>query len=264
MDIIAAHQHGLLEKLNGEVADLAGGDRDHGQRAVVLHHLYDHSGGAHRWALAEARRSVLTAQGLGKLRKKVGWWGWSSRAREEARQALGLFERAIGEAARARTAAAYRAYRLSATPPLWVEAERSLAPSLLSALALCHAARRERSALADEACEQLGAECEALASAAVDQTALDQAWAAIDASGLRRAARRLFDPQRLARDAVRSGRKGWAQSERALRHHPSLPAAFRANPAQHFYALQHALAERRRQAWREACDRDEEAVALAA
>ena len=264
MDIIAAHQHGLLEKLDEEVAALAGRGGDHGQRAVVLHHLYDHSGGAHRWALTEARRSVLTAQGLDKLRRKAGRWGWSSRARDEARQALDLLERAIGEAARARTAAAYRAYRLSATPPLWVEAERCLAPSLLSALSLCHAARRERSDLADETLAQLVAESEALAAAAVDTAALDRAWAAIDASGLRRAARRLFDAQRLARDAARAGRKGWAQAERALRDHPSLPAAFRANPAQHFYALQHTLAERRRQAWREAADRDEDAVALAA
>ena len=41
-------------------------------------------------------------------------------------------------------------------------------------------------------------------------------------------------------------------------------SAFRANPAQHFYAMHRALAERRRQQWRELCDLDENAVALAA
>ena len=264
MDIIAAHQHGLLEKLDEEVAALAGRSCDHAQRAVVLHHLYDHSRGCHVWALAEARRSLQTAQAIGKLRKKLEGWGWSSRSRQAAREALGLFEQAIGEAARARTVAAYRAYRLSATPPLWAEAELSLAPPLLSALTLCHAARREGVELSAEAREALARECETLAAAASDSAQLEEAWAAIDASGLRRLAHRLLGPKPLSRVAERDARRGGARVERELRNDPSLPAAFRANPAQHFYALQHALAERRRQAWREACDRDADAVALAA
>jgi len=43
-----------------------------------------------------------------------------------------------------------------------------------------------------------------------------------------------------------------------------LPPAFKANPAQHFYALQQMLRERRRQLWREACDREPDAIELAA
>ena len=264
MDIIAAHQHGLIEKLDEEVAAMAGRSCDHAQRAVVLHHLYDHSRGAHVWALAEARRSLLTAQAIGALRKKLRGWGWSSRSREAARVALAQFDQAIGEAACARTAAAYRAYRLSATPPLWAEAERSLPASLLSALSLCHAARREGIDLMAEARDALAAECEAFAAEGADMSAIERGWAAIDASGLKRAAHRLLDTKALGRDADRARRKGWAWVEQDLRNDPALPAAFRANPAQHFYALQHALAERRRQSWREACDRDIDAVALAA
>lgn len=264
MDIIAAHQHGLIEKLDEEVAALAGRPCDHAQRAVVLHHLYDHSCGGHDWALLEARRSLAAARGLAKLRRRLAGWGWSARARKEARQALDLFEQAIGEEALARTASAYRAYRLSATPPLWAEAERSMAPSLLSALTLCHAARRERVGLAADARDLLAVECEDLAAASVDSSATERAWAAINSSRLRRVAIRLFGPKALARNSARARRKGWRRVETELRSDPLLPAAFRANPAQHFYALQHALAEKRRQAWREACDRDEDAVALAA
>ena len=39
MDIIAAHQQGLIEKLAEEAAALAGRPKDFGQRAVVLGRL---------------------------------------------------------------------------------------------------------------------------------------------------------------------------------------------------------------------------------
>ena len=54
MDIIAAHRQGLIEQLDDEVAALAGRGRDHAQRAVVLHHLYDHGAAAMsgRWPSA--------------------------------------------------------------------------------------------------------------------------------------------------------------------------------------------------------------------
>ena len=52
MDIIAAHQQGLIEQLDAEVEALAGRPHDHSQRAIVLLHLYEHSKGGHGWALA--------------------------------------------------------------------------------------------------------------------------------------------------------------------------------------------------------------------
>jgi hypothetical protein len=56
---------------------------------------------------------------------------------------------------------------------------------------------------------------------------------------------------------------GALQGRGELRADP-VAGFFRANPAQHFYALQHALAERRRRQWREACDREPDAFELAA
>jgi hypothetical protein len=80
---------------------------------------------------------------------------------------------------------------------------------------------------------------------------------------LARAARRLLADASIEREVTHRLRRGWPQAERRLRVDPSLPAAFRANPAQHFYALQQALAQKRRQRWREDADRDD-AVSLAA
>jgi len=264
MDIIAAHQQGLIEQLDDEVAALAGRGRDHGQRAVVLHHLYDHSGGGHGWALAEARRAMRISMGLKALRRKLGQWGWRAANRDQAGDALEQLAEAHGEAGRTRAAAAYRAYRLSTTRALRAEAERSLSPALLAALDQCHAARRAGHDLAPEARLALAQASECFAAAAVDQDVLNVAWAAIDRTSLRRAAQRLVGDQALVRAAARDERRGDARVERLLREDAALPITFRANPAQHFYALQHMLRERRRQQWREACDREPDAFELAA
>jgi hypothetical protein len=263
MDIIAAHQQGLIEQLNDEVAALAGRSSDHEQRAVVLHHLYDHSRGGHAWALAEAVREIRISSGLAALRRKPGQWTWRGSNRDQERSALERLADALGEAGRARTVAAYRAYRLSATKALRAEAERNLPSALLEAFDQCHAARRAGGAFSAEARLALAGESERLADAAVDGAAIEGAWAAIDASALRRAARRLLDV-RLARGAARDERRGLAKVERLLLAEAALPASFRANPAQHFYALQHMLRERQRQQWREACDREPDAFGLAA
>jgi hypothetical protein len=264
MDIIAAHQQGLIEQLDDEVAALAGRGPDHGQRAVVLHHLYDHSGGGHGWALAEARREIRISSGLAALRRKLGQWSWRGANRDQERIALTGLADAFGEAGRARTAAAYRAYRLSATKALRAEAELSLPPALLVAFDQCHAARRAGEEFAAQARLAMAEESERLVEAAVGCAALDAAWTAIEASGLRRHARRLIGGAALSRAATRDERRGSAKVERLLLADAVLPASFRANPAQHFYALQHMLRERRRQQWREACDRAPDAFELAA
>lgn len=264
MDIIAAHQQGLIEQLDDEVSALAGRGRDHGQRAVVLHHLYDHSADGHGWALAEARRATRISSGLAALHRKLGQWGWLAVNRKQAREALELLAEALGEAGRVRAAAAYRAYRLSTTKALRAEAELSLSPALLAAFDQCHAARRAGEALPPEARFALAEESERLAAAAVDQDALTAAWAVMDRTRLHRAARRLVGDQALARIAARDERRSRTCVEQQLRNDPALPATFRANPAQHFYALQHMLRDRRRQQWREACDREPDAFELAA
>ena len=264
MNIIAAHQQGLIEQLEEEVAAIAGRGRDHCQRAVVLHHLFDHSRGAHQWALAEGRRELRIARGLGALARRLTRWGWLMTGREQAEAALAQLAEALGETSRVRCAAAYRAYRLSATPALRSEAQKLLPPDLLQALERCHSARRGGEAASAVDSASLAAEGELHARAAVKATSLQAAWSAIGATRLGRAANRLLGAKALARGDARDRKRGWDKAERELRNDPLLPATFRANPAQHFYALQYALAERRRQRWREACDREPDSFELAA
>jgi len=264
MDIIAAHQQGLIEQLDAEVEALAGRLGDHGQRAMVLHHLYEHSRGGHVWALAEARENLRIASGVGQLERRLDRWGWTIRERHRASAALDMLAGALGEVSRERTIASYRAYRLSATKALRTRADESLPPELLIALDRCHLARREDADLPGEISHALAEESERLAETAANCGLLDAAWAEIDATGLAKAARRLLGEKTLARYRARDERKGWARVERMLRNDASLPASFRLNPAQHFYALQLSLAQRRRKQWGELCDQEQDAVALAA
>jgi hypothetical protein len=264
MDIVAAHQQGLVEQLEVEAAAIAGRVRDHGQRAMVLHHLYDHSRGAHEWALAEARRELRIADGLVALAKRLERWGWLFSRREQTTRALAQLAEAMGEESRARCAAGYFAYRLSATPALRTQAEQRLPASLLQALDECHGARRSGRAVSADLISSLAEQSEMHALAAENHDSVKSAWSAIQATMLRRSANRLLGPKSLSRGDARDRKRGWPNVEQALRSHPRLPAAFRANPAQHFYALRHAVAERRRQQWREACDRDLDSFELAA
>jgi hypothetical protein len=254
MDIIAAHQQGLIEQLDNEVQALGGRARDHAQRAMVLHHLYDHSRGSHAWALAEARRSLWIAEGIARLEKRIARWGWTVLRGEQAEAALQGLADALGEASKSRMMAAYRAYRLSATKALRGEAETSLPEALLGALDQCHRFRREGESLPADSAQLLVEESERLAEESLDHEALDEAWKAVEATGIGRAAKRLLGAGALARRTARDEKRGWARVEGELRSDAALPAAFRANPAQHFYALQRLLAERRRQHWRELCD----------
>jgi hypothetical protein len=264
MNIIAAHQQGLIEQLEDEVAAIAGRARDYGQRAMVLYHLFDHSRGAHEWALAEAQRQLRIADGLGTLAKQLGRWGWLFSRQEQTSCTLAQLAGAMGEEARARCAAAYFAYRLSATPALRGEADQRLPADYLQALDKCHWARRSGEGVPAETVARLAEQTELHARAAIDHDLVTAAWSAIGATWLARSASRLLGPKSLARAETGDRRRGRAKVEQALRYDRRLPASFRANPAQHFYALRHALAERRRQRWREACDREPDSFELAA
>ena len=264
MDIIAAHQQGLIEKLAEEAAALAGRPGEFGQRAVVLHHLYDHSRGAHHWALAEARSELRIAGAIERLRRRLSRWTWLKARRERERLALKALSSALGERSRARCIAAYTAYRSTGARSLRDEAERSLPAALLEALTSCHAARRSGSAMAGDELGTLFDESEATAAAAVITEAIEAAWHAIDATGLRRAAHRLLGSRAQDSALARDRRRGWPRVESEFRQDPALPPSFRANPAQHFYAVQNALTERRRQQWRQECDGEPDAFELAA
>jgi hypothetical protein len=134
----------------------------------------------------------------------------------------------------------------------------------LGALAACHSARRSGAVLLGDELRNLFDESEAFAAVSVTGDVLASAWLAIDATGLRRAARRLLGEKALDRSFAQDRSRGWRKIDVALRQDPALPASFRANPAQHFYALQNVLAERRRKQWREDCDREPDAFELAA
>ena len=88
--------------------------------------------------------------------------------RPDAAQRSDMLAGALGEAARARTIAAYRAYRLSATKALRGEAEASLPPPLLDACDDCHSARRAGLAMTAEAHSKMAEESERLAADSVD------------------------------------------------------------------------------------------------
>lgn len=256
MDIIAAHREGLTEKLDQECADLAGRARDFGQRAMVLHHLYDHSLCGHLWALVEARQQMATDRALQRLETKVNRWWRGAATRAAAAHGLSLLRTALGEEAARRTAAAYRAYRMAGTPALGDLLGGHLAADHAERLVALHASRREGK-------EIDGANAEALALAVEADIGRDPngncaaAWVMVDATMLGRAARRALRSVALEQQLARQRRRGWAKLEQELRDDPYLPAAFRANPAQHFYALQHGLAERRRKEWVEGVGSDE-------
>jgi hypothetical protein len=135
---------------------------------------------------------------------------------------------------------------------------------LLEALSACHAARRSGAPMSGDAVSVLYDASEAFVSESDALQVVEAAWLAIDATGLGRAAHRLLCNKTLIRALGRDRKRGWTKVEAELRADPALPASFRANPAQHFYALQNLLAERRRQQWREACDREPDSFELAA
>jgi hypothetical protein len=252
MNIIAVHQQGLVEQLDAEATELAGSLRDHCQRAVVLHHLYDHSLGGHVWALLEARRALLIDARLRDLRASVGRWGWAMRDSNAAQLAIEELAAALGQQQMDRMTSAYRAYRSSGTQALREEAKASLPPPLLDGLDQCHQARRSGVPMPADARLVLIGLCEKWA--ARNERQVQNAWDAIGETGIGRRAVALLGKPSLDRAWSRDERRPADRLERALLTEATLPIAFRRNPAQHFYALQHGLAAKRRQSWADAWD----------
>lgn len=248
MDIIAAHREGLTEKLDLECADLAGRPRDYGQRAIVLHHLYDHSLGGHYWALIEAVRQMEIDRAFQALEAKAAVWWRSRKAREAATSALRGLRDAIGREQARRTARAYGTYRMAGTPALAEALPGKHDADHAARLVDLHALRREGQAFDVGAAEAL-AEAVELDVGCDPEGLVAQAWVAVDATYIAKVARKALKRPPMELVIVRHRKRGWAKLERSLRQDPFLPAAFRANPAQHFYALQHGLAERRRKDW---------------
>ena len=260
MDLIASHQQGLIERLDEEALALAGRPQDFGQRAVVLHHLYDHSVGAHGWALLEAQRQLEAAKGLRALRKTVGKFWLRRRARDAAAKALETLAQMLGEAAQERCRAAYRAYRMTATAATEEEASQDLPCELALLLGECHARRRAGMPLSVMTRVQLCSQSESHTG----EANLANAWAVILTTPIGKEARKQLRDAIAPSDFVKAEKKGWSRLEQSVRNDPTLPAAFRANPAQHFYALKNSMAEKKRKEMRDAADAEAETVIIAA
>ena len=247
MDIIASHQHGLAEQLAQEAAGLAGRPGDAVQRAIVGHHLYQHSGGRHTFALIAAGAALALDRRLGRLARAAMRWPRRDAALAARVAAFAASARAID---RERCEAMLLAYRLATAPGLrgCVAGEAGLDGALTKGVPrddyLLHSHWAEA---------RWGGRIEAAI------TALDWARPPRD---LARAVAALRLPIALY---DRAEREGWARTERALIADRALPRGFAGNPGQHYYAIQRALAERRRQLTGEWLDiSPDEAVAIAA
>ncbi len=218
MDIIASFQDGLAEQYAHEAAGLAGRERDSVQRAIVGHHLYQHSGGRHAFALIAAGASLALDRRLARLQKAAGRW---------PRRDLALAERVAQFAAaargidRERCEAMLLAYRLATRPG----AREAAAGTDRRSDYLRHVAWAE---------EHWGGAIEA----------------AIDVLAWRRPPRDLAAVLAALRLPValfdRAERDGWGRTEARLIGDRAMPRGFAANPGQHYYAIQRALADKRR------------------
>lgn len=269
MDIIASQRQWALEELLAEAEALAGRTGDFEQRAMVYHHLYEHSLGNHGFPLLAAHGALWGADYFRRGQRLGRWLQWRFRGarRAEAMAALERFAETLRDINRRVCAETYLAYRLSGSAMLREEAERRIAPRLLLALDGIHTARREgRAAGRDERRELFAAFFEWEQEAIVTPH-LTEAFAAFDWPELNWLARksvirfsylgrrplRFRDfssrEERLARGMAafdRAERLGWSKVARDLADYGALPAGFLANPARHFYALQRKLAEKRR------------------
>lgn len=262
MDIIASHQHGLVEQLEIEAASLAGRGRDSAQRAVIYHHLADSLGLANVYALLAAEGALAIGRAVARLERAVrrSWWRLRGEERAAAVERVRRFGVTLCELDRKRCEAALLTFRLIATPGLGEQARSRLDPELVAAFAACRRGPSDA-----EARRALFAAQQRWAEALIGYE-IDQAIAALDwplgGRPVRTAANALRIPLR-AYD--RAERRGPGKLERRLRAAKELPASFASNPAQTFFTLQRRMAEQRRRA---AAEYDEltpdEAVSLAA
>jgi hypothetical protein len=287
MDIIAAYQHGLVEQLRIEAEELAGRRGDFTQRAATYHHLYQHSGGNFTFPLLAAHGALW---GAGYFRRglqlgRLLRWRFGRARRQEAMESLERFADALREINRRVCVETYYMYRLSGSPALRAAAEQQIEPELLEALDRAHAHRRAGTTMSAAVRRDLFKAFFLWEQRTVVNQALQEAFVAFDWPEVHWMARRPairfaylgFRPlrfrnfpnqaERLAAGLAafdRGERRGWAKVERSLNDYGLMPGSFRANPGQHFYRIQRNLAERRRRQWREASDREPDAVALAA
>ena len=287
MDIIAAHQQGLIEQLRLDAEALAGRPCDFAQRAATYHHLYQHSGGNHAFPLLAAHGALWgagyfrTGMRVGKLLRHRFRGGRRAAMMEQ----LERFTNALREINRQVCVETYFTYRLSASPALREEAEARIEPGLLDALDRIHAHRRAGSLAPFEDRATLFKAFFEWEQRAIVTPLLDDAFRQFEWPELHWIARRPairftylgWRPLRFsdfssqmerllqgARAFERAEQLGWRKVERSLADYGEMPDSFCANPAQHFYGLLRSYQDKRRRQWREQADRDSLAAPLAA
>lgn len=230
MDLIGAHRDGLAAQLVEEAHGLAGRGRDQVQRAIVYHHLFDHSGGRHAYALLAAEGALALDAAVQAMRTSAKRARW--RLRGPRRAAVMARIEAFGEALAAIDAArceamwiAYRAAQYEATSALVPEELACLRGDDCATMFAAHQAWAE---------ERWGVEIEA-ALIALDWPLAPRPVATALAA-LRIPAERFANAQR----------KGFRKVEATLIADKRLPPKFAANPAHHYFVLQRSSAERRR------------------
>lgn len=252
MDLIASTQAGLVEHLEEEAAALAGQPRDLVQRAIAYHHLYDFSGGAHAFALLAAEGAVGLIAATEQMTKAARRARWRiGRAASEALVTrVGRFGDALAAIDRERCEAMVVAYRLLHRPGLRAAAVERLDPGLIAAfdgdealgLFLAHQRWAE---------ERWGV--------AIEAAIADLDWPLRGAT-----ARSAIEALRIPLSRYqRAARRGWPHVERRLLQHPAMPKGAARNPAQHYYKMQRAVTERRRQTMAALGLSPEETVVLA-
>ena len=230
MDLISAHRHGLGDQLREEAEGLTGRPQDDVQRAIVAHHLFDHSAGRHAYALFAAEAALGFEEALDALRtaaKRARWRIGRNRS-VELLERVEAFGAALAGIDAERCAAMWIAYRAAQH-----DATHAMVPAELAAL---HGGDARAIFAAHQAWFE-GRWGLALEAAIV---ALDWPLRAAPVTalleGLRIPATRLDKAER----------RGLRKAEAVLVADKRLPARFAANPAHHYYALQRAMAARRR------------------
>lgn len=229
MDLISAHRQGLADQLLEEAPGLSGRARDGVQRAIVLHHLFDHSGGRHAYALLAASGALAIEPGLEAMRRAArrAWWRARGRRRAALLERIERFAACVRDIDRARCEAMWIAYRAAQHG-----ATSSLVPTDLAGLGGGEDGRALFLAHQGWAEAQWGMELEAAL------VALDWPLGAAPV-------RRIVEALRIPLTALQP-RGGLRKVERAVLADPRLPTGFAANPAQHYYALQRSMAAKRR------------------
>lgn len=261
--IATPHPRSHHRQLRREAELLAGGVRDLSQRAMVYHHLFEHSAGNHTFPLIAAH-GAMWAKGYFQLGMRLGFlFALQHATSPDARAAklgqLTAFADAFRDINRRVCVETYTAYHFTARWGHHAAAAELIPSSLLEELNRCHAAcRRGRTLSVEQKRALFGAffhwEQETIVGPAVTEATLSFAWPLMRSLALRPFIRFTYFPKssvlafkNFACTAERiekgfrafdlAARVGWEHLERSAGHYRVLPDTFFVGSAEHFAAL---------------------------